>query len=79
MLVPKQPVPKQNVWQHENQYTADSACSHCSGVLSHEPWCSTKNSNVRYAFQAVLYSDCLTIQDGLILHALGVAWEGKNR
>ena len=79
MPVPKQPVPKQNVWHHENQYTADSACSHCSGVVSHEPWCSTKNSNVRYAFQAVLYPNGLTIQDGLILHALGVAWEGKNR
>ena len=59
--------------------SADSACSHCSGVVCHEPWCSTKNSNVRYAFQAVLYPDCLTIQDGLILHALGVAWGGKNR
>ena len=79
MPVPKQPVPKQNVWQHENQYTADSACSHCSGVDSHEPWCSTTNSNVRYAFQAVLYPDRLTIQDGLILHALGAVWEGKNR
>jgi hypothetical protein len=79
MPVPKQPIAKQIVWHHENQYTADSACSHCSGVVSHEPWCSTKNLNVRYAFQAVLYPDCLTIQDGLILHALGVAWEGKNR
>ncbi len=78
MPVPKQPVPKQNAWHHENQYTADSACSHCSGVVSHEPWCSTQNSNVRYAFQAVIYSDCLTVQDTLILHALGVAWEGKN-
>jgi len=78
MPVPKQPVPKQNAWHHENQYTADSACSHCSGVLSHEPWCSTQNSNVRYAFQAVLYPDCLTVQDTLILHALGVAWEGKK-
>ena len=79
MPVPKQPVPKQNVWHNENQYGADSACSHCSGVVSHEKWCSTKNSNVRYAFQAVLHPDCLTIQDGLILHALGVAWEGNNR
>ena len=79
MPVPKQPVPETEVWHHENQYTADSACSHCSGVVSHEPWCSTKNSNVRYAFQAVLYPDCLTIHDGLILHALGVAWEGKNQ
>jgi hypothetical protein len=79
MPVPKQPVPKQNVRHDEKQYTAESACSYCSGVVSHEPWCSTKNSNVCYAFQAVLYPDCLTIQDGLILHALGVVWEGKNR
>jgi len=79
MPVPKQPVPKQNAWHHENQDAPDSACSHCSGVVSHEPWCITKNSNVRYAFEAVLYPDCLTIQDGLILHALGVVWEGKNR
>jgi len=78
MPVPRQPVLKQNVWHHENQYTADSACSHCSGVVDHEPWCSTHNSNVRYAFQVVLYPDYLTIQDALILHALGVAWEGKK-
>jgi hypothetical protein len=73
------PVPEQNVWNHANQYSADSACAHCEGVASHEQWCSTQSSRVRYAFQAVLYPDCLTVQDALILHALGVAWESKNR
>lgn len=71
-------IPRQHVWYHANRYSADSACAHCNRVLRHERWCSTQNSNVRYALQVVLYPDCLTVQDRLILHALGVAWEGSN-
>ena len=72
-------IPEQHVWYHANQYTAESACVHCNGIVSHEPWCSTQNYSVRYALQVVIYPDCMTPQDRLILHALGVAWEGKKR
>ena len=73
------PIPKQPVWRHENQYSADSACAHCEGVIRHEPWCLTQNADVRYAFQVALYPGHLTLQDHLILHALGVAWNGDKR
>ena len=73
------PIPEQHVRYRASQYGADSVCAHCNGVLDHEHWCSTQNSNVRYALQVVMYPDCMTTQDRLILHALGVAWEGKKR
>ena len=65
---------EQSVWRHGNQYNADSACTHCGGVVSHESWCSSENARVRYAFQAASHPGQLTTQDALILHALGVAW-----
>ena len=68
----------QPVWRHANQYSADSACSHCEGILSHEPWCSSQNARVRYALQAALHRDRLTTQDVLILHALGVIWDDSK-
>ena len=71
--------PKQPLWYHANQYGADSACAHCSSVIGHEQWCSIQNSNVQYAFQVVRYADRLSLQDRLILHALGVAWERSKR
>jgi hypothetical protein len=73
------PTSKQSVLHHENQYSADSACAHCEGVIRHEPWCVTQSADVRYAFQVALYPKCLTLQDSLILHALGVAWNGDKR
>ena len=69
---------KQTVWQHSNRYSADSACAQCEGVVCHEPWCSSQNATVRYAFEAVLHPDRLTPQDTLILHALGVVWNQKT-
>ena len=66
---------EQSVWRHANQYSADSACAHCNGIVSHEAWCSSKNANVRYAFDVALHPDLLTTQDTLILHALGVIWD----
>lgn len=50
------PIPKQPVWHCENQYSADSACAHCEGVIRHEPWCITQNADVRYAFHSGLVS-----------------------
>jgi hypothetical protein len=57
-----------------SQHSANPACSHCSGVNSHEPWCRAHNVFVEYAFLAVLNND-LSIGDTLILHALGVKWD----
>ena len=33
------PVQSQFPLSHSNQYSADSACEHCDGVIRHEPWC----------------------------------------
>ena len=73
------PIPEQPVWHHANQYGEDSACRHCQGIISHEPWCITSNDTVRYAFQVLFRPTLLSLQDSLILHALGVAWEGNKR
>jgi hypothetical protein len=73
------PMSRQSVAQHENPYSADSACAHCEGVTHHESWCLTQSADVRYAFQVALYPQLLTLQDHLILHALGVAWDEKKR
>jgi len=60
-------------WYHTNKYTADAACEHCGGVVRHEEWCITCNRTVAYAYAAVL-DGRLTMEDELILHALGVCW-----
>jgi hypothetical protein len=59
---------------HRNQYSADSACGHCDGVIPHEAWCVTQTAGVRYASQVVSDPGLLSTGDHLILHALGVAW-----
>ena len=66
------------LWQHSNKYSADAACEHCEGIVRHEPWCITQSSVVLYAYEAVLDADKLTEGDRIILHALGVKWEGKS-
>ena len=58
---------------HRNQYSADSACGHCDGVIRHELWCITQNTSVQYAYQAISDPDHLGTGDELILHALGAA------
>ena len=60
---------------HSNRYTAESACEHCDGVIRHETWCITKNAAVVYAYRAVLNAETLSLQDQLILHALGAIWD----
>ncbi len=59
---------------HSNRYSAAEACEHCQGVIRHESWCIMQNPRVLYAYQAILDPTQLTLQDRLILHALGVAW-----
>jgi hypothetical protein len=49
---------------HSNQYSADSACGHCDGVIRHEPWCITQNPSVHYAYEVVLTP--------LLIRALGI-------
>jgi hypothetical protein len=61
-----------------NQYSADSACAHCEGIIRHEPWCATQNVNVHYAHQAASFPNQLTLEDRIILHALGVAWRAES-
>jgi hypothetical protein len=65
-------------WSHSNQYSADSACVYCEGVIRHEPWCHEQNADVHYAYLAVAEPDLLSFADQLILHALGVAWTGEK-
>ena len=61
-------------WYHANKYNAESACKHCGGVIRHAYWCVRCNPAVAYAFAAVEEPGHLTLEDQLILHALGVAW-----
>ena len=72
------PVQDQIPSSHSNQYSADSACAHCEGVIRHEPWCITQNESVQYAYQAVSDPGQLSRGDHLILHALGAKWTGKR-
>lgn len=64
---------------HSNQYSADSACAHCDGVIRHEPWCMTENAGVQYAYQVISAPARLSRGDRLILHALGSRWTAKRK
>ena len=61
-------------WYHTNKYTAEAACEECGGVVRHAYWCAVCNPAVAYAYEIVRNGSKLTIEDQLILHALGVAW-----
>ena len=61
-----------------NQYSADSACGHCDGVIRHEPWCITQNASVQYAYQVIADPAQMSRGDRLILHALGARWTAKR-
>ena len=63
---------------HCNRYSADSACAHCEGIISHEPWCITQNANVHYAHQVALFPNQLCLEDRIILHGWGVAWRAET-
>ena len=60
------------------EYSADSACGHCDGIIRHEAWCMTQNASVQYAYQAVSDPDNLSPGDHLTLHALGAAWTPRR-
>lgn len=61
-------------WYHANQYSAESACSSCGGVVRHTHWCAMCNPIVAYAQTIVEEPERISEKDQLILHALGVAW-----
>ena len=61
---------------HGNQHAHASICDHCGGTNTHETWCITCNTVVRYAYGIVLDGRHLTLGDQIILHALGVDWTG---
>ncbi len=65
-------------WFHSNRYNAQAACEHCEGVVRHESWCITRDPVVYYAYQIVVEPSQLTVGDALILHSLGVTWEGSS-
>jgi hypothetical protein len=60
-----------------NQFSAASACEHCQGIVRHEPFCITLNSRVLYAYEIILDACKLTPGDQILLHGMGVVWEGK--
>jgi hypothetical protein len=72
------PVQYQLPLGHSTQSSADSACGHCDGVILHEPWCITQSASVLYAYQAVSDPSRLSLEDQLILHALGAAWTANR-
>ena len=66
------------VWFHGNRYHAQPACEFCGGTVRHQRWCLTIAPVVRYAYQIVADPSHLTLGDSLILHSLGVTWEGDR-
>lgn len=69
----------QNELVRSNQYREDSICDHCAGAIAHESWCITCNVVVRYAYEIVSRGSLLTLEDELILHALGVEWSKRGK
>lgn len=67
---------QQTASTHENQLMQGSNCDHCGGTTTHERWCISCNTLVRYAYGIVLDGRHLTLGDAIILHALGVDWSG---
>jgi len=72
------PTIRQGSLYYSNRYHADSACKHCGAIIRHEPWCVTCNRRVLEAYEIVLDPAKLTLQDELILHALGVIWNTEG-
>jgi hypothetical protein len=72
------PVEDQLPLRYSNQYSADSACGHCDGILRREHWCITQNASVQYAYQVISDPWHLSRGDRLILHALGATWTAER-
>ena len=66
-------------WYDSNRYSAEVTCKHCDGVVRHEPWRSSLDRNVYYAYEIVADPSRLTIGSALILHALGVTWTVESQ
>ena len=73
MSVSQQVTPR----REKKAVASEERCIHCERVSDHEHWCITQSADVRYAFSVAVYPNYLTLQDSLILHALGVTWNAK--
>jgi hypothetical protein len=62
--------------QHSQDRTAP-VCPHCLSTQQHEPWCTTRDPKVHYAYEIVNEPHKLTLGDALILHSLGVTWSER--
>ena len=72
------PTIRQGSIRYSDRYNADDACKHCGGIIRHEPWCVTCNRRVLEAYEIVLDPAKISLQDELILHALGVIWNNES-
>jgi hypothetical protein len=63
-----------STWYRSTVYNAASTCVGCGGTIRHERWCRRINAQVRYAFDIAAHAECLTREDDLRLHALGIVW-----
>lgn len=70
---------QQVIPRHARKLVVSERCRHCECLADHQPWCITQNPDVRYAFTVAVYPNLLTLQDSLILHALGVTSTKKSR
>ena len=81
------PLAEATKWYHSNQYTAESKCEYCAGVIRHEPWCATQNALVAYAYLTAAGAAPLSESDtlscmhwaspGPVLTAVAVKWRLK--
>ena len=63
---------------HGNQHPPSSICDHCGGTTTHETWCITCNTIIRYAYGIVLDGRHLNQGDKIILHDLDVEWSESS-
>jgi hypothetical protein len=72
-------VTQPQAWFDSNPYSATLACEYCRATARHELWCISQNLEVLRAWQPVLDPSKLSLQDELILHALGVKWSADRK
>jgi hypothetical protein len=63
---------------NSNSCSAPSPCAFCEGIFQHAAWCASRDPGASYAYQIVVNASKITLADSLILHSLGVAWDGAH-
>ena len=61
-----------------NSCSVPSPCAFCEGIFQHAAWCVSRDPGASYAYQIVVDASKITPGDSLILHSLGVAWDGVH-